>query len=305
MLDGRRDARRPVRRTTYACAAVALLCAAPPAFAALPPADLHLQSSVERNADGQAVVTVEMATNADGREDRVTVRAHPGDVTCRRRNPLVLPTKSTIDLLFGVRLAPRLRWDSAVSFIAPDAAKLTVCGYIVNEAGSRLGLPYARRVQRLDVRLPRQNPAPPGHRLTCPTLPERGLVRLDARRLGKNVCRVARRVFEAYVADLRAPENPRDNWGLNWRAPGRKILRISAPRLRVSRLVVPRRAGALKCREAPVGTGALPPSTSSARSRPSASAGPDGPAGRKNLGQHVRVLGQVGARWTDSGSTTV
>ena len=246
-----------MRRTPYACAAIALLCAAAPAVAALPPADLHLQANVERNADGQAVVTVEMATNADGREDKVTVRAYPGEVACRRRNPLVLPAKTTIDLLFGGRVAPRLHWDPAVSFVAPRASRLTVCGYVVSEAGTRIGLPYVRRVQRLDVRLPKQNPPPPGHRQTCSATPSRGLVRLDARRRGEGVCRVARRVVDAYLADLRSGENPRDNFGFGWRVPGGKILHISAPRLRVSRLIVPRRAGALRCREAPVGTGEL------------------------------------------------
>jgi hypothetical protein len=254
---GRPDARSPVRRITSACAAVALLCTAPPAVAALPPADLHLQANVERNADGQAVVTVEMATNADGREDKVTVRAYPGEVTCRRRNPLVLPAKTTIDLLFGVRVAPSVKWDSAVSFFAPRVSRITVCGYVVSEAGTRFGLPYVRRVKRLDVMLPQQNPAPPGHRRTCSAAASRGLVRLDARRRGEGVCRVARRVADAYLADMRSGENPRDNFGFGWRVPGGKIIHISAPRLRVSRLVVPGRAGALRCREAPVGTGEL------------------------------------------------
>jgi hypothetical protein len=249
------DARSTVRRTSFACAAIALLAAAPPAVAALPPADLHLHADVERTAAGQAVVTVRMATNADGLEHRVTVRAYPGEVACRRRNPLVLPAKTTIDLLFGVRLAPRVRWDPAVAFVAPRTPRLTVCGYVVSAAATRAGLPYVRRVQRVDVTLPPQRPAPAGHRRTCAPAPSRGVVRLDARRRGEGVCRVARRVADAYLARMRSGEDPRENFGLGWRAPGGKILRISAPRLRASRLVVPGRAGALRCREAPVGTG--------------------------------------------------
>ncbi len=246
-------------RTRYACAALALLCSATPAVAALPPADLHLDAAVERGAGGQLVVDVHMATNADGREEKVTVRAHPGEVTCRRRSPLVLPAKTAIDLLFGVRTRPRPRWDESVRFVAPRGPRLTLCGYVVSEAATRAGQPYVRRVMRVDVRLPAGAPAPPGHRRSCAAAPSLGLVRIDAHRRGSRVCTVAGRVARAWVADLRDGENPRDNWSFGWRAPGGSILRISAPRLRVSRLVVPGRAGALMCRESPAGTGPLAP----------------------------------------------
>ena len=76
---------------------------------------------------------------------------------------------------------------------------------------------------------------------------------------GTDACTVARRVADAWVAAFRSRENPRDNWSFGWRTPGGKILRISAPRLRVSSLVVPGRAGFLMCRESPDGTAQLAP----------------------------------------------
>ena len=151
-----------------------------------------------------------MATNADGQEERVTVRAHPGEVACRRRNPLVLPAKTAVDVLFGVRTRPRLRWGQTVRFVAPHGPRLTLCGF-------------------------------------------------DGLRRGDRVCSVAGRVARAFIAGFREGENPRDNSSFGWRAPGGSILRISAPRARVSRLVVPGRAGALMCRESPVGTAQLAP----------------------------------------------
>lgn len=86
-----------------------------------------------------------------------------------------------------------------------------------------------------------------------------GLIRLEGRRPGADACAVARRVADAWLASFRSEANPRDNWGFGWRTPGGKLLRISAPRLRVSRLVVPGRAGDLLCREAPDGTARLAP----------------------------------------------
>jgi hypothetical protein len=248
-----------VRRTSSACAALALLCLGGPAIAGAAPADLHLDASPERTPRGPVVVKVLMSTTADGRREKITVRAYPGEVPCLRRQPLVLPAKTTIDVLFGVRLTPRLRWDDTVSFVAPNGPRLTICGYVVDEAARRAGKPYVHRTVRTDVRLPPAAPAPPVRRQSCTPSPANGLVRLDALRLGDRACTVARRVAEAWIADFAAPPNPRENWGFGWRTPGGKILRISAPRLRVSRLVVPGRAGSLMCRESPIGTALLAP----------------------------------------------
>ena len=248
-----------MRRTAYACAALALLCAAAPAVAAADSADLQLDASVERTPAGQEVVAVRMSTTADGRDERVTVRAHLGEVPCRRRGPLLLPARETIDVLFGVRTRPRLRWEGVVRFVAPRVPRLTLCGFVVSEAGTRFGRPYVRRTKRTDVLLAPAAPPPPAIRRGCASEPGLGLIRLEARRRDAGACTVARRVADAWLASFRSEENPRDNWGFGWRTPGGKLLRISAPRLRVSRLAVPGRPGDLMCREAPKGTAQLAP----------------------------------------------
>lgn len=161
------DARSPVRRTAYACAALALLCAAAPAIGSADSADLHLDASVERTPAGQAVVAVRMSTTADGRDERVTVRAHLGEVPCRRRGPLLLPAKEAIDVLFGVRTRPRPRWDGIVRFVAPRVPRLTLCGFVVSEAGTRFGRPYVRRTKRNDVLLPPAATPPPAVGRRC------------------------------------------------------------------------------------------------------------------------------------------
>ena len=248
-----------MRRTAYSCAALALVCAAAPAIAAADSADLNLDASVERTPAGQNVVAVRMSTTADGREEQVTVRAHIGEVPCRRRGPLLLPAKETIDVLFGVRTRPRLRWDGVVRFVAPRVPRLTLCGFVVSEPGTRFGLPYVRRTKRTDVLLPPASPPPAAVHHGCVPEPRLGLIRLEARRRGSDACTVARRVAVAWLAAFRSGENPGDNWSFGWRTPGGKILRISAPRLRVSNLVVPGRSGTLMCRESPDGTAQLAP----------------------------------------------
>ena len=143
--------------------------------------------------------------------------------------------------------------------MAPRVPRLTLCGFVVSEAATRFGLPYVRRTKRTDVLLPPAAPPPPAVRQECAPEPSLGLIRLEARRRGTDACTVARRAAVAWLAAFRSGENPRDNWSFGWRTPGGKILRISAPRLRVSKLVVPGRAGTLMCRESPDGTAQLAP----------------------------------------------
>ncbi len=285
-----------MRRTAYSCAALALLCAATPAIAAAESADLQLDASVERTPTGQDVVAVRMSTTADGRDERVTVRAHLGEVPCRRRGPLLLPARETIDVLFGVRTRPRLSWDGIVRFVAPRVPRLTLCGFVVSEAGTRFGRPYVRRTKRTDVLLaPAATPPPVIHR-RCTSEPGLGLIRLEARRRGTGACTVARWVADAWLASFRSEENPRDNWNFGWRTPAGSSC-ASRPRDCASRAWSCRGGRGSSCagrrRTAPPSS---PRSLSTAGSRPSGSAGPE---------PVVRVLpGRAAARpkqtWRDA-----
>ena len=99
------DARSPVRRTAYACAALAALCAAMPAVPrrARATSTWTPRSSARRRARTWSRCACPPPPTAA--TSSVTVRAHLGEVPCRRRGPLLLPAKETIDVLFGVRPA--------------------------------------------------------------------------------------------------------------------------------------------------------------------------------------------------------
>jgi hypothetical protein len=243
-------------------AAAALGLPAGAAGAAPPPIALEVVQHAD--AAGRSVVSVSLATTADGNNQQVTVFIHPGRGGCQP-NPLRPWPRASAQLIYGWMPYPARRWDRLVRFAAPGPGPWTVCGYVVSEAATRPGqgrYVQARTLARFAARTPPRGAPIPGPVpwTACAANPRQRLLRLQVRGTAAGGCRRARTIVDAWTREWYGGKSTgRENWSFGWFRPDGSMLRISHPRLRFSLLRVPALGRTLVCRETIVSSKWLSP----------------------------------------------
>jgi hypothetical protein len=243
--------------------ATAILCLAA-GTAAAAPAPIALRVAQAPDAAGRSVVSVSLATTAEGNNQQVTVFIQPGRGGCQP-TPLRPWPRGSAQLLYGWTPYPARRWDRLVRFAAPGPGSWTVCGYVVSEPATRDGLGryvQARTLARFSARTPpRGTPVPgPVPWTACAANPRQRLLRLQVPGTAPGGCRRARTIVDAWTREWYGEKSTgRENWSFGWFRPDGSTLRISHPRLRFSLLRVPALARTLACRETTVSSNWLSP----------------------------------------------
>jgi hypothetical protein len=234
--------------------AAAIVCLAAAGTTAAAPAPITLRVAQQHDATGRSIVSVVISTTADGNNQQVTVFIRPGLRACHADVWRPWP-RGSVQLLYGWTPYPARRWDRLVRFVAPRAGPWTVCGYVVSESATRMGLDQyvqATARARFSVSAPPRPVLGTLAWVTCPANPKQRLLSLQARGSGAGACQRASTIVEAWTGQFYGEASARDNWSFGWHRPDGSILRVNAPRLRFSLLRVPALRRTLACRETAV-----------------------------------------------------